>query len=140
MKSFRHFLVAVAITAIVLVGCAKLQPGADPLIVRAEQTEITALATFDLLLNTDDSNRAFYREKAPHFHAFAEWLRAPMPWGGTNLQRSLVLVHNLQNVKATYRKDRSNSNLLTTALLTIQSAMNQASTWNSTITTNPPAR
>src|SRR6185312_16847534 len=38
-----------------LTGCAPLQPGADPIVVRTEQTETVAKGTFDDLLGIDNA-------------------------------------------------------------------------------------
>jgi hypothetical protein len=127
-KSLTIAIVGSLLFAIVahFVGCASVAPGNDLLIVRAEQVEQTAAAAFDFVLQLDNSNREFYREKVPMFHHLAEWLREPQNVGGTNYPRAIALVLNVNAVKATYRANHSNSNLLATAIATLESAARQA--------------
>lgn len=44
---------------ILLCGCASLQPGADPVVVRAEQTTKMAELTFVTFLSSEHANRDF---------------------------------------------------------------------------------
>jgi len=135
MKTIRNQLFPLLAIALLVFGCAKLQPGADPLIVRAEQTEQVAKATFDLVLNVDHSDRGFWRTNAPAFHGFCEWLRQPQPVWGTNvLPRASAMIANLDTVKLDYRAARASSNALITALLTLSSAVDQASAWSIIVT------
>lgn len=110
------------------IGCSHLQPGADPLIVRTEQTEKIAAATFDEILRLDDGNRAFYRTNAPQFHAFAERLRAADDFHGTNYPNAVTVILRLNELKTLYRLDHSNSNLLVTAVAGIEAAAAEAKT------------
>lgn len=119
-----------------LLGCVALRPGADPLVVRTEQTLQTAGSTFDLVLRLDHSDRGFWRTNAPGFHNFCEWLRAPLyvTPPGTNLARALALQLQLDTVKREYKAARANSSDVLTALSTLQSALNQAGAWAGVIT------
>lgn len=138
--SFRHLL-SLSLAIIYLgLGCANLDPNASAIVVRAEQTETTALATFDLILNIDNANRAFYRTNAPEFHAFCEYLRAPMSVHGTNYQRSLAMVLSLQEVKAAYKRSRTNQNALVTSLGTLTAVLDQAGVWMSSVRKPQPAQ
>lgn len=122
-------------------GCRLLSPitpGNDPLVVRAEQVQAGAIASFDLVLNVDQANRGFWRTNAPGFHQFCEWLRAPQVVNITNTApRGVALVLSLQQVKADYKAARASSNLLAVAMGTLSSAVNQAQAWL-TIVTNTP--
>jgi hypothetical protein len=121
-------------------GCVKLKPGADPIVVRAEQAEAGAKATFDLVLKTDQIDRGYWRTNAPAFHNFCEWLRQPQPvWGTNYLPRASAMIANLDNVKQDYKAARGSSNAVITALITLQSAVTEASAW-SAVVTNRPAR
>lgn len=122
-----------------LPGCAHLQPGADPLIVRTEQLQTVATSSFDLVLQTDQLDRGFWSTKAPAFHNFCEWLRQPqsVPGLANPLQRDLAMLWNLDQVKLAYKSSKVSSNALLEAIATVESAANQAAAWI-TITTNKP--
>lgn len=123
-----------------LIGCGTLQKGEDPLVVRAEQTAALSKSTFDLVLRVDHLDRGFWRTNAPAFHNFCEWLRQPQPiWKTNTLPRASAMIAGLNNVKLEYKAARASSNDVLTALLTVQSALNEASAW-SAIVTNRPAR
>ena len=115
------------------VGCVALKPGADPLVVRVEQTQTVAKSAFDNVLQIDNGNREFYRTNAPAFHAFCEWLRQPQPVPGlaTPLPRDYALLWNLDQVKLAYvqAKTISNSNAVVEILATVSSAASQANDW-----------
>jgi len=116
--------------SLLLSGCAHLDKGADPIVVRAEQSESVAKATFDTFLQIDNSNRAFFTTNAPPLHAFAEYLRAPVtiPSGGTNLSlpRGLSFVASLDSVKLAYQHGSATSNALATAIAVIEVSVSQA--------------
>ena len=132
----------VCVSAIIS-GCAPLQPGADPLVVRTEQTLTSGKATFDLVLAVDDSNRTFWRTNAPGFHNFVEWLRQPqavqLPNSTTNLPRCYAMLWQLDEIKSDYQASRASSNAVIEALTTLQSTLQQATAWEAVITdTNKP--
>ena len=54
----KNLLVVSILIAQLVVGCAILQPGADPLVVRAEQTQQVSLAVVDQFLRYEYKNRA----------------------------------------------------------------------------------
>lgn len=131
-----------ALAAIVIVGCAPLQPGADPIVVNVERAQTIAASTFDLVLNTDNSERAFWQQKAPAFHDFCEWLRAPQTafladGTPTNVQRVIALQLNLDKVKLDYKASRASSNDVFSALATLNSAIQQADAWMMVVTNSP---
>jgi hypothetical protein len=107
-------------------GCSHLQPGADPLVVRCEQTETIAYATFDTFLQIDDSNRAFWKTNTPALHSFAEYLRAPVPDGTANCQRGISYIRGLNTVKRAYKQGSASSNAVVTILATVETAVIEA--------------
>lgn len=110
-----------------LSACAHLDKGADPIVVRAEQSASVAAATFDTFLKIDNSNRDFFRTNLPPFHGFAEYLRAPIVINGTNLlPRGLAFVISLQSVKQAYKGGTATSNVLVTAIAVLESSVSIA--------------
>jgi hypothetical protein len=111
-------------------GCASLEKGADPVVVRAEQTLTVATSAFDTFLKLDNDNRALVKQKAPQVHEFAEWLREPSQFpGSTNVvARWACLVESAELTKLAYKQNRSADNKanLVTALATLQTAVDQA--------------
>jgi hypothetical protein len=128
-------LVAMGLSLAGLTGCAGLQPGADPWVVNAERAETMAIGTFDMVLNVDDANRAFFREKAPAFHEYCEWLRAPQVVDVTNtMPRGAALVYSMNKVKRDYKLGRAGSNQLNTVAITLNSILQQGSAWLTVVT------
>jgi hypothetical protein len=125
-------------TVMVMIGCAHLQPGADPFVVTVERSETGARAGFDMILHVDQADRAFWRTNAPAFHEFCEWLRTPLTYVGTTdpLPRCVVMQLEVQDLKEAYKKARteSNSNLLYMALATLNTAGSQANSWSNIVT------
>lgn len=121
-------------------GCAPLQPGADPVVVRAEQAEAAASSSFHLALQLDQLDRGFWRTNAPAFHGYCEWLRIPTPYQTTTiLPRYRVLLLSFDDVKLDYKAGRATSNILFTAVTTLQSAASQAEAWLTIVSsTNQP--
>jgi hypothetical protein len=120
----------------IVFGCAQIRPGEDPLVVRAEQAEATAKATFDLVLNIDNSDREFWRVNAPAFHEFCEWLRQPQVVWVTNwLPRASAMIANVDAVKHDYIGSKVYSNSLVRVLVVLESASTEAGAWH-TIATN----
>jgi hypothetical protein len=121
---------------LLIAACASLTPGADPLVVRVEQGESGASATFDLVLHEDNANRPFWKTNAPGFHAFCEWLRTPTPYGGSNVARCVAIELNVDDLKVAYKasKTAGNSNALYTAFGTLDAAISQAASWENIAT------
>lgn len=116
---------------LVFVGCTPLQPGADPLVVKAEQLETTADASFQLVVSVDNADRGFWRTNAAAFHNFAEWLRAPVPLNGNPGEpRGLGMILLVDSAKLTYQADKSQSNILVSAISTLSLAAAQAQGWS----------
>lgn len=108
-------------------GCALLQPGADPLIVRTEQSESIGYSLFETVQTVDNSNRSFWQTNAPGYHAFCDWLRQPVVLDQTNLfPRGLAMLHSLDTVKLDYKQGYATTNALITALSTVDAAIVQA--------------
>ena len=115
---------------LLLAGCASLQPGADPLIVRAEQTETIAKSAFDTVLKFDNSNRGYWETNAPAYHSFCEWLRQPQTVEVTNtLPRAAALLISLDDIKLAYKSSTASSNALVEAITTVSAAVTQAQAW-----------
>lgn len=133
----KKVLIGFLLAAVVaLIGCTALKPGADPLVVRTEQTLSTASPTFDLVLRLDQANRPWWQSNAPAFHTFCEWLRTRTPYQNTNAMRCIVMQFNVDDLKLAYKanKTATDSNALYTALLTLSSAMSQSSSWINIVT------
>ena len=122
--------VLAALVAGIFIGCATLQPGADPLVVRAEQVETVAASAFDTVVILDNSNRGFWLTNAPAFHQFCEWLRTPVTIESTNtMRRGLAMVKLADDAKLVYKANSSQSNILVQALSDLQGAVTQAQSW-----------
>lgn len=121
------------------VGCVALQPGADPLVVRAEQLETTADASFQLVVSVDNADRGFWITNAPAFHNFAEWLRAPVPTpSNPNEPRGLGMILLVDSAKLSYQVNKSQSNILISAISDLTIAATQANAWATIV--SPPKK
>lgn len=128
-----------AFVVILLLGCAQLKPGADPVVVRAEQTAQLANSTFELFLRLENDRRAFYRTNAPELHAAAEWLRSRMavtlPDGSqTNVARCDAMIINLLNVTGAYQAGLADRKNVVSAINLVSAAVKESSTWLGVIT------
>lgn len=130
MKKTLSLLACVAL----LSSCALFQTstGADPFVVRVEQTQTIATATLDTFLKVDDSNRLFFRTNAAAAHQFAEGLRQ---WRvdkvppDNHLETNRVWVSylkSLNRVKIAYKAHTASSNEVVTVLATVESALSEA--------------
>jgi len=124
---------------LLILGCATLDPGANAFIVRVEQGQSIAQPTFDLVLNLDNDARAFWRTNAAPFHQFAEWLRAPVIYSNSPLQRVIAIQAQVQDLKMAYKttRDAGHSNELFLAWTVLDKAINQAAGWSMIITNSP---
>lgn len=113
-----------AITICILCGCATLNPGVDPIEVRAEQTLSVAFATMDTFLKLAHQQEARLKTVAPQVLKFADWLREPQPDG---LPRGASLVASANRVRQAYKSNRSADNKasLVTALAIVESAVSE---------------
>lgn len=140
----RSFAALLLLVPFLFAGCAALDPGADPVVVRVEQTSTIAKGTFDLVLHTDHSARAFWKEKAPAFHEFCEELRTPTQVDGITLPRCSAALWSLDRIKRDYQaaappdkgdaKARVERSLAALAALTTQ-----ANAWLVIVTNQPAA-
>lgn len=139
MKTFCTGIVGIWIVVALFVGCAtNLQPGADPLTVRVEQGETIGLASFNFVVNFDDSDRGFWRTNAPAFHDFAEWLRTPIQSHGQTQRRGLAMLNEVDSAKVEYQNDHSKSNALLIVFSALTQASEQAQAWRTIVTTKTP--
>lgn len=107
-----------------LTACASLQPGADPVVVRAEQTRSIAFLIFDTFLKAEHDNRALLAG-TPEIHAAAEHIRINGPkW-----------IDDLTALIAVYKANRTPENkanlatglaVLNTALVTAEKYLAEA--------------
>jgi len=121
---------------IILAACATLNPKADPFVVRVEQTQSVASATFDAVLRLDNTDRSFWMSNAPAFHRFCEWGRTPMAHISGIRPRFVVMQLNVDDLKTAYKNEKSagNSNKLFLSLSVLKDALNQANSWSNVIT------
>lgn len=142
MKTLIALLSVVVLTLSVnlFTGCASVKSGSDPIIVRAEQVESGALASFIFVINFDNSDRGFWKTNAPAFHNFAEWLRTPVGVDslGNTQRRGLQMISNVDSLKVAYKSNASQSNALQTAIATLAQAVSQAQSWTTIVTTQTP--
>lgn len=107
-----------------VVGCAALAPGADPVVVRAEQSIQIAFSTFDTFLKLEHDNSAKVKDKAPEVHQFAEWLREK---DASGTSQGIAMIRSADNFKNAYKSNRTAENKanLITILATLESAVSE---------------
>lgn len=115
-------LLLICSVLVIGLGCANLKPGADPVIVRAEQVEQVAFATFDTFVHLVAQHEDEVKERVPAAYQFAEWLRAKGPSG---LPRGIALVKSLDTVRKAYKANRTPENKagVASALAALESAL-----------------
>lgn len=120
----------------ICVNCAILKPGADPFVVRVEQTQTIASGAFDVVLRVDNADRGFWRTNAPAFHQFCEWLRTPVPYGPTPVPRCIAMQLNVDDLKLVYKANRDigSSNSLWLVWSVLSTTFSQASSWSNIVT------
>lgn len=114
MKRTPSRSVVLALVAVIVLsaGCATLKTGADPILVRAQQTYATATHTADLLFNLEFDNRALVEAKLPGTRAKVDVLRK-------NAKTYLpVLLKTIDQYKAASTKE--NANALSIALAVVE--------------------
>ena len=136
LASIFGFASVCGLAAMLYTGCASLNPGADPLVVRTEQTLTGASSTFDFVLGFDNANRGFWKTNAPAFHNFCEWLRTPQAFGTNVVPRCVAMELNVDDLKLAYQSSKStgNSNALYLAWSVLDSAIGQTLSWSNIIT------
>jgi hypothetical protein len=112
-------------------GCAGLSPGADPLVVRTEQTETFATNTFYTFLSIEANDQVFIEANFPAIHAFAETLRQPVIEGTNRYRACYYWVHLLDDAKLAYKAGTGTSNQLISALSKVE--MNVATAESNTV-------
>lgn len=138
MRKYQPAL-AVFLLVLFIAGCASLQPTANPLVVRAEQTEKAAFATFEMVLHVDDSNRPFWSTNAASFHQFCEWLRQPTVVNVTNtLPRGAAIILTLDNTKKAYQSNLVGQDQLAAALAAVEKALADAQLYFSSASASIP--
>lgn len=132
----RKLALFAALAFSVFAGCATLDKDADALVVRVEQTQTAANATFDMILHVDNSDRGFWRTNAPAFHKFCEFLRTPEPYGTNLVPRCVAIELNVDDLKLAYKASRSsgNSNALVSAWAVLNQLFSQSLSWSNIIT------
>ena len=124
-------LSAIAVLCLVLAGCATLDPGQDPVAVRAEQTTVIAFDVLDTFVNWERTNEFLV---GPDVNRFADEIRRQAP----------VWLTAARELTKTYKANRTPANKanLLTALAVLETAMSQAqrvmaNSTNSNLKLNP---
>ena len=131
-------LLGLGLLTVAFTGCAKLQPGADPLVVRTEQLETTAYSTFDTFLKLDDvamANTTVAPTWTTSAHPFAVYLRKPITVGTNTLPFGIASVLSLDTIKVSYQSGTTSSNALLSAITVLETTVQQASQYTSLIST-----
>jgi hypothetical protein len=133
MKS-KSALLALVLTCVAL-SCATLEPGADPFVVRVEQTQTSASATIDMILHVDHADRGLWRSNAPAFHRWCEYLRTPQPYGTTTVPRAVAIKLNVDDLKLAFKASRSapGSNALWSAWSVLNALVLQSASWSNIV-------
>lgn len=79
MREKQWLVIVAALALVALVGCATIQPGADPVLVRAEQALVVSFETVDAFLRIERENQHALDEVVPGAHAVAESMRTRGP-------------------------------------------------------------
>ncbi len=124
----------VAISGLLFVGCRlpQVEPGNDPLVVRAESLNSTAKSSLRFVLQTDNLDRDFFKSSLPGFHAFCSDLREPIPYQETNtLPRWRVSILTFDDTIVAYKETKSaaSSNALVAAQFSISNLVSLANQW-----------
>lgn len=110
---------AFSLIAILLsMGCATVQEGSDPVVVRVEQATKIAVDTIDAFLLSEYQNRAAFRMISQDVEKFANVLRREVP-------QAALSVRELTKVYKSTRTAENRANLMT-ALAVLQTAANEA--------------
>lgn len=99
-------LLAILFTLALITGCATLQPGADPLVVRSQQTEKVAFDTFDTFLKLEHRYADKVKKTVPEVSKFADWLREPVG----DSPRGIAMVKSLGKVRKAYAAAKTPDN------------------------------
>src|SRR3990167_10151456 len=106
----RHLNISyLAILTLLCVSCStscttRIDPGSDPLVVRAESLMTVALTTFDTFLAIEYNNKEIIKDRLPEIHKAAEWLRGSVDG---NIPRGLAFIESLNKVKNAYKQNKT---------------------------------
>ncbi len=121
----QHLKLSTALLAFVLIGCAGIQPGNDPVVVNAERSTSVAVDTFDSLFRVEAANHELLKANAPQVVAGVNLLRRNAPhW-----------ISSVRALTVAYKSNRSAQNKanLETALSVLEAGISQARTYLSQI-------
>lgn len=121
---------SLALLTLPMGGCVALDPGVDPLEVRAEQSVSLAGDTFDTFLKLEYDEISLVRSNAPAVHQFAEWLRQPVTLSSADTNaypRDIAMVLSANQARAAYKANRSAENKasLVSVLAALEEALRQ---------------
>jgi hypothetical protein len=115
----KHFnLVAQGALLALLVSCAAIQPGNDPVVVNAERVTASAVEVFDGLFRTEFANHAVIRARAPQVASGVNQLRQVAPQA----------IATARAATQAYKNNRTSENKanVATALAVLQALLDQA--------------
>jgi hypothetical protein len=118
-------ILPVALVVAFLTACAALQPGADPIAVRAEQSRSIAFLTFDTFLKFEYDNRALLAG-TPEIHAAAEHIRVNGPKWIDDLT-ALIVVYKANRTPENKANLATGLAVLNTALVAAEKYLSEAS-------------
>jgi hypothetical protein len=113
----KYLPIYAAIVCAILSACSTLQPGNDPVVVRAEQTQTISKDTLDAFVTYERNNDSTLRALNPAIHTYANYVRAHgQQW-----------LRTLQAEKLAYKNNRTAENKanLLTAVAVLQEAVKQ---------------
>ena len=116
MKNIK--LIGILAICLLSFGCASILPGNDPIAVRAEQVERSAIAAFDAYVHIEYINRTNLAKVSTDFLKVADNIR----------RNSTNWVISLDHTILAYKHNRAESNKvsLATALATVSTALAEA--------------
>lgn len=119
-------LLAAGVTLLTGCGGVQLEPGEDPIVVRAEQTIDGAQATIIHFLTHEHKFRDVYRAEFPHVHGWAEGLRVKIPNTGERVYEAAI--KNARGTLLAYKQSKSqpDADALDVAIAVLQDIVVQA--------------
>jgi len=118
MKLQMKFLpVYTATLCALIMGCAGIQPGNDPVVVNAERTTAVARDSFDSFLQYEYNNKTTLQNLNPNIHKFANKIR----------KNGVEWLQSARSMTQAYKYNRNDQNKanLQTAVAVLQEAVNQ---------------
>lgn len=127
-------ILGVGLLTIGIIGCAKLLPGQDPIVVRTEQVETQTYSILDTFLKLDDTINA-NSKLAPSWtaaHAFAQHLRTPVQsQKGIMVPLGIATILSVDQIKLAYVAGTTTSNALITAVNVLSTTVIQIQQYQS---------